>query len=278
MRYSLLCLLVIAVIFACGDEYYGPEPDDGPVITAIETEPSLSPDGNYIYYISSDTTDEYYSGIFRISVSTLIRRKLVHGTGYHSPTAGFNNSMIAFLDSGRVNYFSLIDLSRRTSSLSESFISISYIRDSILLGYRTDSLFLISDSGEVSPLPVTGWDPRVISEDVFIYFTGKSPEFYAVMNNIFVVDPDTLLALNTSARPSWPTLTRTYNQLAYDVSAGSRREIYTAQLGGDSPLLIANSQYSKSLYLEDGRLIFTGSSGSFYYSDYTGANPQPLVP
>ena len=270
--------LAIAVIFACGDEYYGSGPDDGPDITAVETEPSLSPDGIYIYYISTDTADQYYSGIFRISVSTLIRQKLVHGMGYHSPTVGFNNGMVAFLDSGRVNYFSLFDLSRRTSSLTDNFASISYIRDSILLGYRSDSLFLINDSGEVSPLPLKGWDPRVLSEDIFIYFTGKSPEFYAVRNNIFVIDPDTLLTLNTSARPSWPTLTEAYDQLAYDVSAGSRREIYTAQLGGDSSLLIANSQYSKSLYLEDGRLIYTGLDGRLFYSDYTGASPRPLIP
>lgn len=282
MTFRIFILMTLILFAGCGDEYYGSGPDDPePLTTVIESEPSLSPDGNYIYYISTDTTDSFYSGIFRISLDNLSRQKLVHGTGYHSPTVGSDNRTVAYLKDGRINYFSLANLSGRESPVTDTFYTIFYLRDTILIGGRNDSLFLITDSGEVSRMPIeSGWDPCYIAEDRFVYFSGEASDFYAFRTTIFAIDPDsdTLLHLSMSARPHWPTLAENFDHIAFDIFDGAYRFIYTAPLGGNSPRFIAESEHIRPLYLNDGRLLFTGPNGRFYYSDYEGAPAVPLIP
>ncbi|PKK82138.1 MAG: hypothetical protein CVT49_15225 [candidate division Zixibacteria bacterium HGW-Zixibacteria-1] len=273
MKYSVLFLIIFTIFVACGDEYYGSSPDDNPTYVTIETEPALSSDGTYIYYISTDTSDSYYSGIFRVSVASLQRQKLVHGLGYHSPTVSFNNNNLAYLDAGRINYQSLFDMSHRESSIPDSFLSIAYIRDSILVASRNDSIFVVTDSGDMSPLVPKGWDPTILSEDTFLYFTGKSPDFYVVRNNIYGVRPETLFSMSGTARPRWPAMMTGYNYLSYEIADWSRHYFYVRKTPSDTAVAIGDSKYAKSILLKDGRILFTGDIGQFVYSNYIVTHP-----
>lgn len=275
MKYSLLLLITIAFFFACGDEYYGisDNDDDGPTYSTIETEPTLSANGAYIYYISTDTLDPFYSGIFRVTVASPSRQKLVHGTGYHSPTINFSNMTLAYLDSGRINYQSLYDLSHYESPLPDSFASIAFIRDTILAACRNDSIFVVTDSGEISPLISSGWDPTALTEDTFLHVTGKAPNYFIIKNNIYGIRPETLAVLSGVGRPRWPDLMSGFNYVSYEIADLSRHHFYVRKFGADSSIAIAASGYSKAIFLMDGRILFTGDNGQFLYSRYVVDNP-----
>ena len=276
MRYSLLLLVILSLFIACGDEYYGPSSnndDDDPTYSTIETEPTLSDNGSYIYYVSADTSDLFYSGIFRVTVVSPSRQKLVHGPGYHSPTISFDNMTLAYLDSGHIKYQSLYDLSHYESPLPDSFGSITFIRDTILAACRNDSIFVVTDSGSMSPLIPKGWDPVTLAEDTFMYVTGKAPDFYIVRNNIYGIRPETLVTLSGMGKPRWPDMMTGFNYISFEIADWNRHYFYVWKFGTSSPIAVGESKYPKSIFLNDGRILFTGDYGQFLYSRYVIDNP-----
>ncbi|MEW5925375.1 MAG: hypothetical protein AB1746_15445, partial [Candidatus Zixiibacteriota bacterium] len=222
---------------------------------------------------STDTSDLYYSGIFRVNVASLERQKLVHGTGYHSPAINFDNMTLAYLDSGRINYRSMYDLSHYESSLPDSFASIAYIRDTILAACRNDSIFVVTDSGDISPLIPKGWDPVTVAEDTFLYVSGKAPDFYIIRNNIYGIKPETLVALSGIGRPRWPAIMSGFDYVSFEIADWNRHYFYVRKNGMGFPIAVGESKYPKSIFLKDGRVLFTGDYGQFIYSRYVIENP-----
>jgi hypothetical protein len=280
LRRSLAVLIMISVFLACGDEHYGTsggggDGDSGPY--PIETEPSLSPDLNYIYYISTDTTANLYSGICRAAVSVPKREKIFPGENLHSPTLGFDNNTVAYLDSGLIRYYRMSDMANWSSNVTDSFSSIFYLTDDpkdILIGYRHDSIFLVTESQGAQLFISPGWDPTYVIKDTFVYFTGEDTIYHIVKSNVYNLYPDTLFTVMTEASPHWPSFERKSGWAGYCLAWHHQKFIYAAK---DTFYFVDSSDYLKPLVLRYNIIIYTGPDGRFYRSDFYGTKPVPFI-
>lgn len=266
-----------AIIFCCGDEYYDINGHTGPGLYSIETEPSLSPDRNYLYYISNDTTSSLYRGIYRASVETPVREKILHGLNYHSPTISLDNNTIAYLDSGKINYYRMSDMAKWTSAVADSFESILFVSDSVILANRNDSLFLVDEAEKASAFWIIGWDPTLVSRDTFVYFVGTDSAYHIVKNNLYNIHPETLFTVATTAWPRWPSFDPESNHLAFEIERFHQKFIYSAEVAADTFIFIDSSEYSKPYILNHNLIIFTGPDGRFYQSDFYGTKSVPFI-
>lgn len=275
MRYSFVILLLTTALVGCGDEYYGVNGNGNGGSYALETEPSLSPDRAYIYYISSDTAYDRYNGIFRTSVASPIREKIFHGEGYHSPTIGFDNNTVAYLESGQIRYFRISDMTGWQSNFTDVFESIIFIHDSILLANRHDTLWQVQESEELLfRFPHRGWDPTLVTKDTFVCFAGEDLTYHIIKHNVYSTRPETLHTITTSGRPRWPTYDPQSGRLAYCIEMPGERRIYSAE---DTPIFIDSSSFSKPYILNWNLIIFTGPDGRFYQSDFYGTKSVPFI-
>jgi len=271
-------MALAVVLISCGDEYYGP---DSAIAGAynVETEPSLSPDKQFIYYISTDSARNRYSGIYKAALGAPIRERVLFGNNYHSPVLNFDNNTLAFLEFGRIKYFNLAGMTTYVSAVNDSFESIIFLNESIIIGNRRDSLFSVNESNETSLFAALGWDPTSIARDTFICFVhGSSPQHYKVMkNNAGNTNSEVLLDVITDTRPRWPTFDPTSGRLAFSWNLNEKTHIFTAEMLGYTRNLVDSSDFPKPHILNLDMIIFTGPDGRFYQTNFRGTKSIPFV-
>ena len=272
-------LLLVAVLFACGDEYYGSSHDDnnsGPY--PMEIEPSLSTGRDFIYYVSIDTAESLNTGIYKRPTGGTAREKvqILHGYNLHSPVIGFDDNTLAYLSSGRVMYHNISDKTDSASKVTDSFASIIYIRENLLLANRDSSLFFIDESDSLPQFVSYGWNPALVRRDTFVCITGEPQKYFITKNNIYGIIPETLFQMNIPAHVIWPSIETTGHRLAFTVDYLSSMYIYSAEAGQGLFTFLDSSLYPKALILDLNRIIFTGPDGRFYQSDFAGNSSTPF--
>nr|MBN2277449.1 hypothetical protein [candidate division Zixibacteria bacterium] len=275
MNLRIAGLILMALLLSCGDEHYGTNNDDDDYIYPIESEPSLSPDHNYIYYISTDTNYTQFTGIYRASIGAPIREPVLMGEGLHSPTIGSDNNTLAYLDSSRIMFYRISNASSWPSEITRDFESIVLMDTSLILAQNNDSLFMVL--GNEMQYFGPGWDPTIVTRDTFIYFVGNDSTYHIIKNNIFNILPETLFTYITKAWLHWPSLHQASGRLALDLGWHFQDYIYSAESGETSVTYIDSSEYSKPLIISFDQIIFTGPDGRFYVSPFNGAYSVPYV-
>jgi hypothetical protein len=278
---GIILAALLATVSGCGDEEYGVSRNGDSHISffVIETQPSLSPDGEYVYYIANDTAQFKYSGVYRARVTMPLREKIYHGFSFRSPSIAFDNNTIAYLDSDKIRYYRISDMRQWASGITDGFESIVFINDGSLVAHRNDSLFLIDESSDSSIFILPGWDPTLVARDTFVYFSRSIEDStYHIVRYSFGTDsPETLLTLTTAARPRWPTLDIASGHMAYGLEFFDQKFIYTTEIGGDSSIFIDSTEYLKPYILNYNLLIYTGPDGRFYQSGFYGGKGVPFI-
>lgn len=277
MIYRYLILLgFIAIIISCDDEYYGSNSNDpGTTSYYIETEVSLSPDGEYLCYINTDTVTFLYSGIGRMRVSQPLRARILAGTGFQCPTLNSDNSKIVYLDGGQINFYNIADLSDWQSSVTDSFGTVLYINENQVLAGRNDTLHLIdNDEGIIKDLP-DYWDPTFLAVDTFVCMSSSGGLiYYIIKDNIEESDREVLYTFRlTTGLPRWPSIDIASGHIAYSIVYDSIAYICTAEAGeilpaGQSPAVIDSSFNARACIIDYNRILFTGPDGRIYQKDF----------
>ncbi|HHI03715.1 MAG: hypothetical protein DRP51_02110 [Candidatus Zixiibacteriota bacterium] len=284
-RFLLFGLILSVLIVACDDEYYGPTTGngDGPSANFIETDVSLSPDREYIYFSVRDTIFGLYSGLFKARVTHPIREEIYHGEYYKSPTINFDNNILAFLFEGRICYYDIAEDTMKTSGIDDQFESILYVNLDVLLAARNDSIFLTNEEDSSYQYLRDGWDPTLVAPDTFLFIdSSDNYTFHILKDNLEEINPETLYTIITGAFPRWPTLEPNSGHLAYGIEFWDQKFIYSG-VAGESPLpgetltFIDSSEYSKPYILSYNQIIFSGPDGSLYQSDFKGAKSVPFI-
>lgn len=296
MKSKIIAFIILLLFMACGDEYYGPTGGDGnnPEANFIETEVSLSPDREYIYFIVRDTIFDLYSGINRARISQPVRERIRGGNNYHSPTVDFENDIVAYLYDNRVHYYSISNDSMWNSGLADTLESIVFVNDSLLLGCRNDSIFMVNEVDSVLEFLRTGWDPTFVAADTFICVVSLDNYTYHFIKDYIEVglhaakysisedSPETLFTLQTEAFPRWPTLDPSSDHIAYGIEFFEQKFIYSG-IAGQSPApgeelnFIDSSEYSKPYILSPNLIVFSGPPGYLYQSDFEGTKSFPFI-
>ncbi len=284
-RFLLFSLILLILIIACEDEYYGPTGNngDGPSANFIETDVSLSPDREYIYFSVRDTIFGLYSGIYKARVTLPVREKIYHGEDYESPTINFDNNILAYLFEGRIHYYDIAQDTMKNSGIVGQFESILYVNLDVLLAARDDSIFLTNEEDSSYQYLRDGRDPTLVAADTFLFIASlDNYTFHILKDNLEEVNPETLYTIRTGAFPHWPTLHPNSGHLAFGIELYDQKFIYSG-VAGESPLpgqtltFIDSSGYSKPYILNYNQIVFTGPDGSLYQSDFEGTKSVPFI-
>jgi hypothetical protein len=273
-------LIIIAVFLLSCDNDTGvtpATPNGGPDRYRIETEPTLTPNRNYIYYITTDTSNTAKSGIYRAKAKKPVREEVLLGEGFHSPTLSPDNNTLAFLESAKINYFRLSDQSRWKSSVTDGFESIVFVNDSLLAACRYNSIFLLNENSGIADFFTDGWDPTLVMPDTIVYLIedtiGSVNTYRIVKNDISNNQPDTILNighLELFEFPRWPTLEPLIGRLTYAVRTPIINYVFSAEIGSGVSTHIDTTRYEKPYIINYDLIIFTGPDGRFYQSDFSG--------
>lgn len=273
---ALLCIILLMALSGCGDENYG-LPSSGNGAYNIESEPSFSPDREYIYFTVADTARNINSGLYRASAGAPIREKILPGRDYRSPVINFDNNTLACLNEGRIRYYRISDGQEMASTVTDSFASIVFIRENVLVACRSDSLFSVNELAGVASFVRTGWDPAFYTRDTLVCLDGADDEYAVLKIDAGNVRADTIFTLTTNARPRWASVLPDGNRLGYTIEFGPQKFIYVGNMQTGDFIFIDSSDYPKSLILNLNQIIFTGPDGRFFQSDLEGKTSVPYV-
>jgi hypothetical protein len=283
--YSSLILIFAGLQVGCGDN--SPVESDGnsngiPDIYTIETEPSMSPDRDYIFYVAIDTTTLDEDGIWKAKRKNPHREKVLLGNGFRSPVLSFDNNTVTYLKNSRINYYRMSDNSSWSSNINQSFESIMHLNGNLMLGCRDDSIFIIDETNRKVNYFKKGWDPGLVSPDNFIYMTEieiQGIRDYIIVKSYYPSEfIDTVYNIGSLPPGSiarWPTMEPQQNRISYTIETFNINYVYATEQDVDSSWLIDTSKYNKSCIISYNGIIYTGQDGRFYLSNFRGTTKMP---
>ena len=146
-------LIIFFILFIGCDKDKSPtDPTDNDNSTGfeygyyIETDPTISSDRNYVFFVATDTSDNEISGsgIYYARVVNPIRKLILRGDNYRNPVPSPNNQLIAFIKSGNVKIFNRILDTTTVLTDYKNYSSIIFLNDSILLAEHADTIYQIN--------------------------------------------------------------------------------------------------------------------------------------
>ncbi len=242
----------------------------------IETQPSLSLDRQYIYYINTDTTIPANDGIYRVNTATAERERLLTGSSFASPTISPDNLILAFLFSGTIVYYDMANKEIRSSEISNKFASITFFDDTLLAGQLDSSIFVIkTNKRSVTPF-FQGWDPVASGLKKFAYVRNFSAG-RSILKVSFITNSESpVQSLGNIATPGWPSIDTVSNRFTCTLNIDSKKFIIAGTIRGETHM-IDSTNYPGSVIVSADKIIFTGPDGRFYVSDFAGKLAVPFV-
>ncbi|MDH4157921.1 MAG: hypothetical protein OEW00_11670 [candidate division Zixibacteria bacterium] len=276
MRRLWLLVGLLAVV-GCDEAGKGVSPDRRPPVTRKESQPALTMDRQYIYYVNDDTVNPVNSGVYRARVNAPEREAVLYGRGWHSPTVSLTGGRLACLDStGSIYYYSPADKSLSGSAITERFASITFVNDTLLVGERAGGLSLVNEVRRTVTLFTAGWDATCPAVDKFVCVARTESHLYHLVQYAdFSPVPETLLTLWTMAVPRWPSMEGHLRRLAFTLQSSDGIEVHTAAAGEIGSTFICNTWHVKPYMIDFNLLIFAGPDGRFYRADFDGESIFP---
>lgn len=285
-KYISICALILFLSGCSGDDNStgSNNDDDGgnnfPAI-GFEMEPAIGNSHTTVYFIVDDTTAENNDGIYYALTSNPIRKLLLAGEGYHSPTMSPDFTRLAYLKNNHINYYYPQLDSLEESGVSETFTKLVAISNYYLLGYYMGAIYLIDyKTGNVTYL-TDGYDISFYTGDTAVYLNDLGSGMYSINKLALdvLVDGD-IVEYSSSYSPvdtiisnskiSSLSLEPQSQRFAYHKYSASGYEIYTSKIGGINSNLIITTTHGNPLMLDIDFLIYIGDDWLFYRTDYLG--------
>ncbi len=267
------------LLAACNSDqkYFDPN-SNFPAYYPIETQPNITPDRQYVYYIRTDTSSLSKDGIYRLQVVRPEREEILPGFGLQCPTSTARQLNLAFLDSSRIILYNLIDSAMETIYPSRDFRSILYINDSILIAGDDTALYRLNTNDSTIVEFETGWDPTIMQGDTITFIRSAGVGRYHVMvQSVFDTAGANIADIPAAERPRWASVEPRLRRFVYAVPNGGEYAIYTGEDSSSTAHLVAGSAYPRACMLDFNLLIFSGPDGRFYQIDYLGTLGTPYV-
>ena len=275
-----LCLfLILSVVLAYGCTEDRPTRSNGEQHFSLETDPQLSPDGNYIYYVSLDSFLLANSGIYRASVMTPIREKIVSGVGLSSQTLSPDNHTLVYIDSGDIRWYDLISHDTGQFPSGFSWDAIIFVDTSELIACRDSFIELINIAAPSAAGLGLGFDPDNDRDSTYIISANLEPDFRLILReNYWNGHTDTLLkaqfpGLIPPIRS--PSKHPSNDHLVFSIRNGADYDVYSMR--GDTLTVLGKSNRPGVEIVSDDLVLFTGPVGLLYRTIVSGGTPLPWV-
>jgi hypothetical protein len=272
-------LSVITLLSACNSKNDSVNFGSGfPAYYPIETQPEITPDRQYVYYVRTDTSQLSQDGIYRLKIVRPEREEILAGTGYKSPSSTARQLSLAFVDSSRLVLYGLVDKKRDTLHASRLFNSSLYINDSTLVAGDDTALYRLNTNDSSIVEFEFGWDPTVLDGDTIAFIRPAGVGTYQVIaQTVFDTVGQVVATIPSPERPRWASVEPRLRRFVYAVPNGADFAFYTGEQGSSSTNLVAGSTHPKACMLDFNLLIFSGPDGRFYETDFAGTIAVPFI-
>lgn len=245
----------------------------------VETEPTLSFDGRYVYLVATDTINSDHSGIYRAKVGKPVRERVLAGNGLHSPTIAPDNSTLAYLRGGRISYCDLSTGDSSASSITGSFESVQFLNDTLMVTQIADAVYLVNESRNTKSLVAEGWEPSAAVRDTFIYVVPIPGYAYGIVKcDASLTVRDTIFyvsVLDNSGIVRWPSWNPSSDRLIWVHDDTRSMQVHMGAVQPYSDREIDATTHEKALMIHPDLVIFTGPDGRFYRSNFAGSDIAP---
>ena len=245
----------------------------------VESEPTRTLDGRYVYYIATDTINLGQSGIFRAEVNKPIREMILAGVDLHSPTLAPNNTTLAYLNGGIIEHYSLLTETIDTSDIVREFRSIAWLNDTMLVARADWSIYLVNELRGTLTAVGDGWYPSVVARDTFTYTApryGLSDVVVKCDASLAVCDIVLTLPFSmTSGLILWPSRDPSSDRWVWVRSTGDGMTVHAVQAQPYLDREFPPTMGDKALLLGPDKIIFTSFDGRFWETDWDGSDPFP---
>lgn len=245
----------------------------------VESEPTRTLDGRYIYFIATDTINLGKSGIFRAEVGKPIREMILAGENLHSPTLAPNNTTLAYLNGGIIEHYYLLTGIIDTSNIAREFRSIAWLNDTLLVARANWSIYIVNELRGTLTNVGTGWYPSVVTRDTFTYTTPRYGLSDVVIKcGASLTICDTVLDLSSDLTYGinlWPNRDPSSDRWVWVQNTGFGMTVHAVQAQPFSDREIDSTMGDKALMLGPDKIIFTSFDGRFWETDWAGSDPFP---
>lgn len=287
MRRILCSVLALALLcLACGentDYASNNDTEPTPVVFTLEDEPTLSIDGDWLYFVGTDTLLPARTGIYRARIGNPVRELVLAGNGLHSPSEMPDGNRVAFLSGSSLNILILADTSVISAGLSGVYSSVTCINDTTLIACLGQLLFWINLRNSSVSRIADGYDPVYYQQDEFLYVKELSPGNYGIVSYSFQISHGEYLgpevqALDTirSGLPvRWVSADPESGRYAYLAQGIDSSSVYTSTIGSDETHSITRTVGTKPLLIGFNTVLYRGPDGRLYQSDFRGTTSIP---
>jgi len=285
---SKLVILVFSsmslLITGCGDDNNGAtgwNNNSSPSASDYgdESEPTPSADRGYMYYVAHHDDDQAKMGILRVNLNTANRSLLFEDSEMHSPTPSFDQSRVAFLKSGRINYLALATDSTWESEISMTFTSIVYLNDTLLVGESQSMIYMVDENSGATIMLEPGYDPTMFARDTVVYLKPSSSQDYdVIMRGIDGGSSRRLALIHNNDRPRWVSVEPSLQRFVYVLQGALGKTLYSSQVGSVTTNQISTTPHAKAHIYGPDQILYSGPDGRFYRSNYDGSILTPFWP
>lgn len=275
----IVAILLPLMLVGCSEDSTGSGGGNYVPRYLVESEPTRTLDGRYIYFIATDTINLGKSGIFRAEVDKPIREMILAGENLHSPTLAPNNTTLAYLNGGIIEHYNLLTGTIGTSNIAREFRSIAWLNDTLLVARANWSIYIVNELRGTLINAMTGWYPSVVTRDTFTYTAPR----YGLSDVVIKCGAspmacDIVLTLPfsmTSGLILWPGRELSSDRWVWVQNTGFGMRVHAVQAQPFSDREIDSTMGDKALMLGPDKIIFTGFDGRFWETDWAGSDPFP---
>ena len=251
--------------------------DESGIGYRLESEPTLSVDGQYVYMVATDTIHANNSGIYRARVSRPQRELILAGDGYHSPTVSTDNTLLAYLREGTLTYYRFAGGVKWNTNVPGSYSSVLFVDSGRIVAGVGDSIYLLDEAQASRTSLVRGGDPTLVREGAFAYRFPRPGYAYSIaVYDMASATCDTVFTISTLenlGEVRWPTYHESSKRLAWLTHDWWGNTVSTchADSGGiENHHYIDTTGTLKPYLIGADAVIYTGPDGRFRKSDYRG--------
>lgn len=245
----------------------------------VESDPSLSPDGQWVYLIANDTTLAIENGIYRARISSPRRELVVAIDSAGVPTGSPGNSRIAYLKNGRIFQYKMSGGITTPSPVTDSFVSLIFVNDTLLAAANDSAIYLVNIPGGTKTYFGEGYDVALLAPDSLVYFVVRNQTQRSIVkSSIAGGTPDTLLVITLpgSASARWPSYQPQLGRLAYTLQYPDSNAIYSAKEGAQNSTYHGRSNFAKTSLITYEWLVRSGPDGRLWVSSFTDTVSFPF--
>jgi len=276
MTRGLIIVVGLLITMACSkttDNITRPDPPP-PSGPPIETEATLTPDRQYVYYVHTDTAYPDNNGVYRVSAANPVPYPIITGHTVNSPSTAGLGFVLAYIENDSLWYWGPLNDSVTFSGVDTVLERVFFIEGSLVIGYRNGRIYVLPNFSNQASFHRTGTAPGPHTSGTFVWLRDKpGPEVSIMISRLQPIEDSVLISFDLSAPVQRISHFPSSNR-AILVTGSGPYSIQALDLTNGQPTTLTTSQYPTGLMTAYDEVVYTGDDGELWRCDFDGGNKR----